>query len=218
MRASSQNPLQMCRIFQFGEAALDTDLRTLWGMQAPYHRYACTLKKTHVSAAAEYTPHTPHDSSSRDPTLPDRLLAATATGTNRKGVVKTVTQFAAFIECGVGRPTRRLRRDGQPMVMEPVDGFLAKEDLPENAALSEQLVKTQEQTSVISQGERIVVAVVVVVVPLLVCGWGLCLLWTLPLLTENVFEAASLPTHPRFVHDLLFALFVSDHRTGRRQR
>eukprot|EP00903_Cladosiphon_okamuranus_P019672 g18081.t2 len=86
-------------------------------------------------------------------------LADLKRGQELTGVVKTVTHFAAFIECGVGRPTRRLRRDGQRMVMEPVDGFLAKEDLPENAALSEQLVKTQDQTSIISQGDRVKVYV-----------------------------------------------------------
>lgn len=69
------------------------------------------------------------------------------------GVVKTVTEFAAFVDCGVGRPTKRLRRDGKPMVMEEVDGFLAKEDIPEDAALSAQLVKTQDQTNIISQGK-----------------------------------------------------------------
>ena len=58
------------------------------------------------------------------------------------GVVQTVTQFAAFVSCGVGRPTRRLRPDGKPAVMEEVDGFLGADDLPENAALSEQLVKS----------------------------------------------------------------------------
>lgn len=47
------------------------------------------------------------------------------------------------------------------MGMELVDGFLGKEDVPENAALSEQLVKTQEQTNIISEGEKLVVVVVV---------------------------------------------------------
>eukprot|EP00752_Nemacystus_decipiens_P017765 g15927.t2 len=86
-------------------------------------------------------------------------LADLKRGEELAGVVKTVTQFAAFVECGVGRPTRRLRRDGKPMVMEPVDGFLGKEDILESAALSEQLVKTQEQTSIISQGDRMKVYV-----------------------------------------------------------
>ncbi|CAM9593841.1 unnamed protein product [Scytosiphon promiscuus] len=86
-------------------------------------------------------------------------LAGLQTGDELAGVVKTVTQFAAFVDCGVGRPTRRLRRDGKPMVMEPVDGFLGKDDVPETVALSGQLVKTQEQTTIISEGDRITVFV-----------------------------------------------------------
>ncbi|CAM9862061.1 unnamed protein product, partial [Ectocarpus fasciculatus] len=76
-----------------------------------------------------------------------------------EGVVKTVTQFAAFVQCGVGRPTRRKRRDGKPMVMEEVDGFLGKDDIPDDAALSAQLVKTEDQTNVISEGDRMKVYV-----------------------------------------------------------
>ncbi|CAN0150451.1 unnamed protein product [Pylaiella littoralis] len=86
-------------------------------------------------------------------------LAELKRGEELMGVVKTVTQFAAFVDCGVGRPTKRMRRDGKPMVMEPVDGFLGKEDIPDNAALSEQLVKTQEQTNIISAGDRMKVFV-----------------------------------------------------------
>lgn len=41
------------------------------------------------------------------------------------------------------------------MVLEEVDGFLAKEDVPEDAALSEQLVKTQDQTNIISKGKKL---------------------------------------------------------------
>ncbi|CAN0508613.1 unnamed protein product, partial [Laminaria digitata] len=70
------------------------------------------------------------------------------------GVVQTVTQFAAFVSCGVGRPTRRLRPDGKPAVMEEVDGFLGEDDLPENAALSEQLVKSVDTDLIVRQGEK----------------------------------------------------------------
>ncbi|CBJ31572.1 conserved unknown protein [Ectocarpus siliculosus] len=86
-------------------------------------------------------------------------LADLKHGEELTGVVKTVTQFAAFVQCGVGRPTRRKRRDGKPMVMEEVDGFLGKDDVPEDAALSAQLVKTQDQTNIISEGDRVKVFV-----------------------------------------------------------
>lgn len=49
------------------------------------------------------------------------------------------------------------------MVMEEVDGFLGREDIPDNAALSEQLVKTQDQTNIISEGEKRLLLLVVFV-------------------------------------------------------
>ena len=45
--------------------------------------------------------------------------------------------------------------------MEEVDGFLGADDLPENAALSEQLVKSVDTDLIVRQGE-----------------WGGCLLYT----------------------------------------
>lgn len=71
-----------------------------------------------------------------------------------EGVVKTVTNFAAFVSCGVGRPTRRLRPDGKPAVMEEVDGFLGKDDVPEGegVALSSQLVKKAGTEVIIREG------------------------------------------------------------------
>lgn len=67
-----------------------------------------------------------------------------------------MTHFAAFVSCGVGRPTRRLRPDGKPSVMEEVDGFLGKDDVPagEGVALSSQLVKKEGTKVIIREGEH----------------------------------------------------------------
>ena len=68
--------------------------------------------------------------------------------------MKTVTHFAAFVSCGVGRPTRRLRPDGKPAVMEEVDGFLGEDDVPEGMALSAKLVKKEGTRVIIGEGEQ----------------------------------------------------------------
>lgn len=64
------------------------------------------------------------------------------------------------------------------MIMEPVDGFLGKDDVPETAALSEQLVKTQDQTTIISEGERLFCPVLILVLMLVpMCGSSWCWWW-----------------------------------------
>lgn len=74
------------------------------------------------------------------------------------------------MSCGIGRPTRRIGPDGQPALLEEEHGFLAKDDLLEDMALSEQLVKSQDIRRVIGKGEQGVESCSVYCVYLYLCG------------------------------------------------
>lgn len=64
-----------------------------------------------------------------------------------------VTDVAAFVSCGVGRPTKRIGPDGKPAGLQEERGFLGRDSLPDDVALSSQLIKSDGVTTVIDVGE-----------------------------------------------------------------
>ncbi|CAM9248889.1 unnamed protein product [Discosporangium mesarthrocarpum] len=75
-------------------------------------------------------------------------LSSLKVGQEIKGNVVKVTDFAVFVDCGVTRPGKGAR-------MFPENGFLARVDIPDDVALSTQLVRKDTVKMVIREGQEL---------------------------------------------------------------